>query len=177
MLTIYGKSQRFCDGVSHAQFYENRGDRPGGAVSFPEILRAEAVAGTPKFAQGFVIMALPARRALPTSGLCSTPSPKRQATFAATSTRSRPTSRASRSASTCRNWAQMMDKLVLLRSASSGLEGQHDAFQCLTGRVASAICRRAGGRRSGRASRNCRGCGRPGCAALCESERAEPNDR
>ena len=75
---------------------------------------------------------------------------------AASSSRSRPTCRASRSASCFPKLAAMMDKFVIIRSLVDS-DGDHDAYQCMTGRKSERPPPTAAGRRSGRGSRRLQG--------------------
>ena len=157
MLTIFGKPHRnggFCDGVIAPRLPHHRRHaarrRPGAAATCS---RAEAQSGIQHVAQGrSSTSSCPAARRTWTCGTSSrTPRPR----SAASSSRSRPTSPASRSASSSRSMAKMMDKFVVIRSLV-GSSGDHDAYQCMTGRKRDAAERPATGRRWARGCRSCR---------------------
>ena len=134
MLTIYGNSSRFCDGVSRRNFLKIGAIGLAG-LSLPQILRAEAAAGQRHGHKAVIMVYLPG-------------GPSHQDMFdlkpdAPTDIRGEfnPIRTNVPGIQICEHMpqlAQMMDKLAILRSVV-GSEGQHDAFQCLTGRVKRAM--------------------------------------
>lgn len=58
MLTIFGKGSRYCDGVSRRGFMQIGGLALGG-MSLPQLLRAEADAGTSRSHKGIIMILLP----------------------------------------------------------------------------------------------------------------------
>ncbi|HWE01007.1 MAG TPA: DUF1501 domain-containing protein [Tepidisphaeraceae bacterium] len=129
MLTIYGNRSRFCDGVSRRNFMKI-GALGVAGLSLPQLLRAEAVAGKRNPQKAVIMVYLPG-------------GPSHQDMFdlkpdAPVDIRGefRPIKTNVNGIQICEHMpelAKMMDKLAIIRSLV-GSEGQHDAFQCLTGR-------------------------------------------
>jgi hypothetical protein len=129
MLTIYGKAAQFCDGVSRRNFLKV-GALGVAGLTLPSILRAEAAAGKRNPQKAVIMVYLPG-------------GPSHQDMFdlkpgAASDIRGEfdPIKTNVPGIQICEHMprlAAMMDKLAIIRSLSNS-EGQHDAFQCLTGR-------------------------------------------
>ena len=133
MLTILGQSNGqsgFCDGLFAPRVPEDRRRSHGRAGAEPDSGRG-SLRGRRQFPQGDH-QRLPARRAARTS-TCGTSSPTPRPKSAASSSRSGPTCRASRSASCFRKIAAMMDKFAVIRTLADS-DGGHDGYQCMTGR-------------------------------------------
>jgi hypothetical protein len=130
MLTIYGNKTRFCDGVSRRNFLKV-GALGLGGLALPNLLRAEAASGTRSSHKAVIMIFLPG-------------GPSHQDIFdlkadAPSEIRGefKPISTAVPGIQICEHLpllAGMMDKLALIRSVV-GSSGDHDAFQCLTGRT------------------------------------------
>ncbi|HET6246800.1 MAG TPA: DUF1501 domain-containing protein [Tepidisphaeraceae bacterium] len=130
MLTIYGKSERFCDGVSRRNFLKIGAIGLAG-LSLPEILRAEALAGAKNPHKAVIMVYLPG-------------GPSHMDMFdlkpdAPSDIRGEfnPIKTNVSGIQICEHMpklAQMMDKLAVLRTCV-GSEGAHSEFQCLTGHV------------------------------------------
>src|ERR1043166_1843037 len=129
MLTIYGKKQRFCDGISRRNFLRI-GALGLGGLSLPQLLHAEAQSGIGKSHKAVIMIFLPG-------------GPSHQDIFdlkmdAPSEIRGefRPISTQVAGIQICEHLprlASLMDKLTLVRSII-GATGDHYAFQCLTGR-------------------------------------------
>src|SRR6516165_8164444 len=130
MLTILGGRQRFCDGLSRRAFLQVGGLALGG-LSLPQILRAEEQAGVTRSHKAVIMIFLsggpphqdmvdlkpdapaeirgefkPIRTNVPGIDVCEL----------------------------LPGLAGMMDRFAVIRSVV-GSEGQHAAFQCMTGRT------------------------------------------
>ena len=134
MLTIYGKAAQFCDGVSRRNFLKV-GAMGLAGMALPDILRAEAAAGKRNSQKAVIMIYLPG-------------GPSHQDMFdlkpsASSDVRGEfdPINTNVPGIQICEHMprlARMMDKLAVIRSLSNS-EGQHDAFQCLTGRIHKAM--------------------------------------
>ncbi len=130
MLTIYGKSSRFCDGVSRRNFMKIGAIGLAG-LSLPDVLRAEAASGSANPHKAVIMVYLPG-------------GPSHQDMYdlkpsAPSDIRGEfnPINTNVDGIQICEHMpqlAKMMDKLAIIRSLVNS-EGQHDAFQCLTGRI------------------------------------------
>ena len=131
MLTIYGQRSRFCDGVSRRNFLKI-GALGLGGLTLPQLLQAETQSGIPRSHKAVIMIFLPG-------------GPSHQDMFdlkmdAPSEIRGefRPISTKVPGIQICEHLprvAAMMDKLILIRSMVGALD-DHNAFQCLTGRVA-----------------------------------------
>ena len=131
MLTIYGQSGRFCDGVSRRQFLKIGGLGLGG-LSLPGILRAEATQGLGKSHKAVIMIFLPG-------------GPSHQDIFdlkqeAPSEIRGefRPIKTAVPGIQICEHLpllAKLADRYTIIRSMVGALD-DHNAFQCLGGRPA-----------------------------------------
>jgi hypothetical protein len=129
MLTILGKHQPFCDGVSRRNFLRI-GALGLGGLALPELLRAETLPGNRKTHKSVIMIFLPG-------------GPSHQDTFdlkmdAPSEIRGEftPIKTNVPGIEICEHMpqiAKVMDKMVVIRSMV-GSFGRHDAFQCLTGR-------------------------------------------
>ncbi len=132
MLTIYGDSnpQSFCDGQTRRSFLKIGGLALGG-LTLPDLLRAESRSGRGRSEKGLIMIYLPG-------------GPPHQDLFdlkmdAPSGIRGefRPIDTKVAGIQICEllpRMAAMMDRLVVIRSLV-GSEGQHNSFQCLTGRT------------------------------------------
>jgi uncharacterized protein (DUF1501 family) len=129
MLTILGKGQRYCDGVSRRNFLRI-GALGLGGLALPQLLRAEALAGVRSGHKSVIMIYLPG-------------GPSHQDMFdlkmdAPSEIRGEftPINTNVSGIQICEHMpliAKTMDKLAIVRSLV-GSFGRHDAFQCLTGR-------------------------------------------
>src|SRR5258708_27134447 len=129
MLTIYGQKTRFCDGISRRNFLKI-GALGLGGLTLPQLLQAEARSGIRSSHKAIIMIFLPG-------------SPSHQDIFdlkmdAPSEIRGefKPINTKVPGIQICEHLLQLariMDKLVLIRSMV-GADGDHDAFQCLTGR-------------------------------------------
>jgi Protein of unknown function (DUF1501) len=129
MLTIYGKPSRFCDGVSRRNFLKIGGLSLGG-LALPDILRAEAQSGVGRSHKAIIMIFLPG-------------GPSHQDIFdlkmdAPLEVRGefKPIPTKVPGMQICEHLPQLAkvtDKVAIIRSII-GSRGDHDAFQCLTGR-------------------------------------------
>src|SRR2546426_34506 len=130
MLTLAGKEQRFCDGLSRRSFLKIGGLALGG-LSLPQILEAESKAGIRSSHKAIIMIYLPG-------------GPPHQDLYdlkvdAPSDIRGefKPIRTNVPGIEICEllpRMAAMMDKLVPIRSIV-GSDGAHDAFQCMTGRT------------------------------------------
>jgi hypothetical protein len=130
MLTIYGNSSRFCDGVSRRNFLRI-GALGLGGLALPQLLAAEAQSGLRQSHKAIIMIFLPG-------------GPSHQDIFdlkmdAPQEVRGefRPMATTVPGIQICEHLpllAGMMDKLAIIRSVVGALD-DHDAFQCLTGRT------------------------------------------
>jgi len=131
MLTIWGgKKQPFCDGLSRRTFLKIGGLALGG-LSLPQILRAEAASGIRRSHKAIIMIFLPG-------------GPPHQDMFdlkmdapAEIRGEFRPIKTNVQGIEICEHMpriAAIMDKLVVIRSIV-GAQGDHFAFQCMTGRT------------------------------------------
>jgi hypothetical protein len=131
MLTIYGnRAPRFCDGVSRRNFLKI-GALGLGGLALPEILRAQSASGVRRSHKAVIMIFLPG-------------GPSHQDIFdlkmdAPSEIRGefKPISTKVPGIQICEHLpllAAQMDKLAIIRSVVGALDN-HDAFQCLTGRV------------------------------------------
>jgi hypothetical protein len=128
VLTIFGKSQPYCDGVSRRSFLKIGGLAMGG-IALPQLLALEAQAAAPKRHKSVIMVFL--------SG-----GPPHQDMFdlkmeapAEIRGEFEPISTKVSGIQICEHlpkMAAMMDKFAVIRSLV-GSEGRHAAFQCLTG--------------------------------------------
>jgi hypothetical protein len=130
MLTIYGSRSRFCDGVSRRNFLKI-GTLGMAGLTFPQLLRAEAAAGISQSHKAVIMIFLPG-------------GPAHQDIFdlkpqAPSDIRGEfmPIGTNVPGMQICEmmpRLAKMADRVALIRSMV-GCAGDHDAFQCLTGRL------------------------------------------
>lgn len=129
MLTIYGQKHRFCDGITRRNFLKI-GALGLGGLTLPQLLQAEARSGIHRSHKAVIMVFLPG-------------GPSHQDIFdlkpdAPLEIRGefKPINTNVTGIQICEHLprlAAIMDKLVLIRSIV-GCQGDHDAFQCLTGR-------------------------------------------
>src|SRR5437660_8876837 len=129
MMTIYGSSQRFCDGISRRNFLKI-GALGLGGLTLPQLLHAEAQSGIRRSHKAVIMIFLPG-------------GPAHQDTFdlkmdAPSEIRGEftPIKTNVPGIEICElmpRLARSMDKWALIRSIV-GATGGHDAIQCLTGR-------------------------------------------
>lgn len=130
MLTILGRSQRFCDGVSRRNFLKI-GALGLGGLALPQILRAEAATGVRLSHKAVIMIYLPG-------------GPSHQDMFdlkmdAPSEIRGEftPIDTNVPGIQICEHLpriARLMDKMAVIRSMV-GAADRHEAFQCLTGRL------------------------------------------
>lgn len=130
MLTILGRSQRFCDGVSRRNFLKI-GALGLGGLTLPQILRAEASTGVRLSHKAVIMIYLPG-------------GPSHQDMFdlkmeAPSEIRGEftPINTNVPGIQICEHLpriAKLMDKMAIIRSMV-GAADRHEAFQCLTGRL------------------------------------------
>src|SRR5579862_1543563 len=130
MLTILGKGQRFCDGVSRRNFLRI-GALGLGGLALPQLLRAEAQSGVGRSHKAVIMIFLPG-------------GPSHQDLFdlkmdAPSEIRGEfsPIPTSVPGIQICEHLpqiARLMDQVALIRSIV-GATGGHDAIQCLTGRT------------------------------------------
>lgn len=129
MLTIHGNSSRFCDGVSRRNFLKI-GALGMGGLALPQLLKAESQTGSRLGHKAVIMVFLPG-------------GPSHQDMFdlkmdAPSEVRGefKPISTNVPGIQICEHlpkMARLMDKVAVIRSMV-GCTGDHDAFQCLTGR-------------------------------------------
>ena len=130
MLTIYGQPSRFCDGVSRRNFLKI-GALGLGGLALPQLLHAEAKAGIRRSHKAIIMIFLPG-------------GPSHQDIFDLKMDAPREVRGEFKPISTnvpgiqiCEHLprlAKLMDKMTIIRSMVGALD-DHNAFQCLTGRV------------------------------------------
>ena len=129
MLTIYGNSSRFCDGVSRRNFLKI-GALGLGGIALPELLNAESQSGTRLGHKAVIMVFLPGGPSHQDMFDLKTDAPSEvRGEF-------KPISTKVAGIQICEHLprlAAMMDKVAIIRSMV-GCSGDHDAFQCLTGR-------------------------------------------
>lgn len=129
MLTIYGNSSRFCDGVSRRNFLKI-GALGLGGIALPELLNAESQSGTRLGHKAVIMVFLPGGPSHQDMFDLKTDAPSEvRGEF-------KPISTKVPGIQICEHLprlAAMMDKVAIIRSMV-GCSGDHDAFQCLTGR-------------------------------------------
>src|SRR5262245_38844665 len=128
MLTIYGNSFRFCDGISRRNFLRI-GALGLGGLALPQLLQAESQSGIRKSHKAIIMIYLPG-------------GPPHQDMFdlkmdapAEIRGEFKPISTNVPGFQICEllpGMAQMADKLAIIRSIV-GSEGRHASFQCMTG--------------------------------------------
>lgn len=133
MLTIFGKPHRnggFCDGVSRRDFLTIGGTVVGGALSLPNLLAAEAQLGVKSSHKAIINVYLPGGPPhLDMWDLKPDAPVEVRGEF-------KPIDTNVPGIRICEHFpriANMADKFVFIRSIS-GSSGDHDAFQCMTGR-------------------------------------------
>jgi hypothetical protein len=132
MLTIYGNSSQFCDGVSRRNFLKI-GSLCLGGLALPDLLRAESQSGIRKSHKAVIMIFLPG-------------GPSHQDMFdlkldapAEIRGEFKPINTKVPGIQICEHMpriAAVMDKLTVIRSMV-GAKDNHDAFQCMTGHLNS----------------------------------------
>jgi hypothetical protein len=129
LLKILGDKQRFCDGLSRRSFLKIGGLALGG-LSLPQILRAEARAGIGRSQKAIIMIYLPGGPPHQDLFDLKTEAPREvRGEFKPIPTRVP-------GIEICEllpGLAARMDRLAVIRSVV-GSDGDHDAFQCMTGR-------------------------------------------
>ncbi len=133
MLTIFGRPHRnggFCDGLTRRDFLTVGGTILGGALTLPNLLRAEAQTGVKLSNKAIINVFLPGGPPhLDMWDLKPDAPVEVRGEF-------KPIDTNVPGIRICEHFpriARMMDKFVFIRSIS-GSSGDHDAFQCMTGR-------------------------------------------
>jgi hypothetical protein len=130
MLTIYGNRTRFCDGVSRRNFLKI-GALGLGGLALPNLLRAESASGVRGSHKAVIMIFLPGGPSHQDIFDLKTDAPSEiRGEF-------KPIQTKVPGIQICEHLpllAGMMDRLILIRSLV-GSSGDHDAFQCLTGRT------------------------------------------
>jgi hypothetical protein len=133
MLTIFGEARRtggFCDSVSRRDFLTIGGTLLGGALSLPNLLAAEAQSGITLSHKAIINVFLPGGPPhLDMWDLKPDAPAEIRGEF-------RPIRTNVPGIDICEHFpqlARMMDKFIVIRSLS-GSAGDHDAYQCMTGR-------------------------------------------
>ena len=130
MLTILGQTSRFCDGVSRRNFLKIGGLGLGG-LSLPQLLRAEAHAGTGRSHKAIIMIFLPGGPPHQDMYDIKADAPSEiRGEFKAIKTNVP-------GIHICEQlplMARMMDKLVPIRSIV-GAKDRHESYQCMTGRL------------------------------------------
>jgi hypothetical protein len=130
MLTIYGNRTRFCDGVSRRNFLKI-GALGLGGLALPNLLRAESASGVGRSHKAVIMIFLPGGPSHQDMFDLKTDAPSEiRGEF-------KPISTKIPGIQICEHLpllAGMADKLAIIRSMV-GCSGDHDAFQCLTGRT------------------------------------------
>ena len=142
MLTIFGKPHRnggFCDGVSRRDFLTIGGTvLGGGAVAAQPARRRVAQPASSRRTRRSSTSSCPAVRRTWTCGTSSRTRPPRSAASSSPIKTNVP------GIEICEHFpqmAKMMDKFAVIRSLV-GCAGDHDAFQCMTGRKTDAAADR-----------------------------------
>jgi uncharacterized protein (DUF1501 family) len=132
MLTILGSGQsgRFCDGLSRRAFLQIGGLALGG-LSLPQLLRAESAAGKSNPHKGIIMIFLPGG---PSHQDMFDLKPEAPAEFRGEFKPIKTNVPGIEISEHLPLTAAVMDKLVVIRSIV-GATGDHDAFQCQTGRT------------------------------------------
>jgi hypothetical protein len=134
MLTICGSRSRFCDGVSRRNFLKI-GALGVAGLSLPNLLRAEAAAGIQKSHKAVIMIFLPGGPAHQDFLDLKPDAPSEvRGEF-------KPIKTNVSGMEICELMpllAKRADKLAVIRSMV-GCSGDHDAFQCLTGRIKRAM--------------------------------------
>ena len=130
MLTIYGQPSRFCDGVSRRNFLKI-GALGLGGLALPQLLHAEAKAGIRRSHKAIIMIFLPGGPSHQDIFDLKMDAPKEvRGEF-------KPISTNVPGIQICEHLprlAKLMDKMTIIRSMVGALD-DHNAFQCLTGRV------------------------------------------
>jgi hypothetical protein len=130
MLTIYGSRSRFCDGVSRRNFLKI-GALGVAGLSLPNLLRAEAAAGIQKSHKAVIMIFLPGGPAHQDMLDLKPDAPSEvRGEF-------KPIKTSVPGIEICELMpllARRAEKFAIIRSMV-GCSGDHDAFQCLTGRM------------------------------------------
>jgi hypothetical protein len=130
MLTILGSRSRFCDGVSRRNFLKI-GALGLGGLALPQLLRAEAEQGIRKSHKAVIMIFLPGGPAHQDLFDMKPDAPEEiRGEF-------KPIKTNVPGIEICEQMpkmARVMDRMALIRSIV-GASGDHDAFQCLTGRI------------------------------------------
>ncbi|HSZ55813.1 MAG TPA: DUF1501 domain-containing protein [Tepidisphaeraceae bacterium] len=130
MLTIYGSRSRFCDGVSRRNFLKI-GALGVAGLSLPNLLRAEAAAGIQKSHKAVIMIFLPGGPSHQDMLDLKPDAPSEiRGEF-------KPIKTNVTGMEICELMpllAKRADKFAVIRSMV-GCSGDHDAFQCLTGRI------------------------------------------
>jgi len=131
MLTIYGnRTPRFCDGVSRRNFLKI-GALGLGGLALPQLLQAESASGVRRSHKAIIMIFLPGGPSHQDMFDLKTDAPSEiRGEF-------KPISTKIPGIQICEHLpliAAQMDKLAIIRSVVGALDN-HDAFQCLTGRV------------------------------------------
>ena len=128
MLTIYGKSSRFCDGLSRRNFLKI-GALGLGGLALPDILRAESQSGIRRSHKAIIMIYLPGGPPHQDMFEIKTEAPSEiRGEF-------KPIKTNIPGIQICEHlprMAAMMDKLVPIRSIVGGVD-EHTDFQCMTG--------------------------------------------
>ncbi|HJZ54867.1 MAG TPA: DUF1501 domain-containing protein [Gemmataceae bacterium] len=133
MLTIFGKAHRnggFCDGVSRRDFLTVGGTLLGGALALPRLLAAEQKAGIRTSHKAVINVYLPGGPPHIDMWDLKPDAP------AEVRGEFKPIDTSVTGVQICEHFpliAKMMDKFAVIRSLV-GSSGDHDAFQCMTGR-------------------------------------------
>jgi len=130
MLTIYGGRGRFCDGVSRRNFLKI-GALGVAGLSLPQLLRAEAAAGIGKSHKAVIMIFLPGG---PAHQDLLDLKPEAPAEVRGEFMPIRTSVPGMEICELMPRLAKMADRIAIIRSMV-GCSGDHDAFQCLTGRV------------------------------------------
>ena len=130
MLTIYGSRSRFCDGVSRRNFLKI-GTLGLAGLSLPQVLRAEAAAGKSQPHKAVIMIFLPGG---PAHQDFLDLKPQAPADIRGEFMPIGTNVPGMQICEMMPRLAKMADRVALIRSLV-GCSGDHDAFQCLTGRL------------------------------------------